>query len=166
MDFPPYQTALDWSPILAESGGRIDVVAILVTPDERYLVQLRDDKPGIFFPGFWGGFGGAVEAGETTEQAVIRELQEELMFTPHDPVRFAELALPIESLEIPLLVKVFYEIKITEEDIQRMDQKEGADKKLFKIDDLMRQPKIVPWDCWGMMLHARRHSVLKREMAP
>ena len=141
-------------------------MAIIVTPDDHYLVQLRDDKPGIFFPGFWGGFGGGVEAGETAEQAIVRELQEELMFTPHNPTRFTELALPIPSLEIPLLVKVFYEISISDDDVSQMVQKEGAGKKLFKIDDLMRQPKIVPWDCWGMMLHARRHSILKREMAP
>ena len=166
MDFPPYQTTIDWSPILAEPGGRIDVVAILVTPDVRYLVQLRDDKPGIFFPGFWGGFGGGIEPGETAEQAIIREMEEELCFTPQSPKRFTELAMPMAALTVPTMVKVFFEIPINETDIAQMNQKEGANKKLFKINDLMQQPKIVPWDCWGMMLHARRHSVLRREMAP
>ena len=74
--------------------------------------------------------------------------------------------MPMAALTVPTMVKVFFEIPINETDIAQMNQKEGANKKLFKINDLMQQPKIVPWDCWGMMLHARRHSVLRREMAP
>jgi hypothetical protein len=34
----------------------------------RYLVQLCDSKPTIFFPDHWGCFGGAGEAGETDER--------------------------------------------------------------------------------------------------
>jgi 8-oxo-dGTP pyrophosphatase MutT (NUDIX family) len=44
--------------------------AIIVFEDGRYLLQLRDQKPGIFFPGHWGLFGGATDPGETPEQAV------------------------------------------------------------------------------------------------
>ena len=55
---------------------------------------------------------------------------------------------------------------VTEQDISRMIQREGAGKQLFAIDDLLREPKIVPWDIWGMMLHSRKNQVLKREMAP
>ena len=40
--------------------------AILVAADRRYLLQLRDDKPGIFYPGHWGCFGGAVEASDAS----------------------------------------------------------------------------------------------------
>jgi hypothetical protein len=34
------------------------VAAIIVVEDGRYLLQLRDDIPRIFYPGFWGCFGG------------------------------------------------------------------------------------------------------------
>ena len=53
------------------------VAALLVLDDGRYVMQLRDAIPRIFYPGHWGCFGGAVEAGEEPEQALRRELAEE-----------------------------------------------------------------------------------------
>lgn len=51
---------------------------ILLTDDGRYILQLRDTMPQIFFPGHWSCIGGAVEMGETEEQALICKLKEEL----------------------------------------------------------------------------------------
>src|SRR6476620_6979367 len=53
-------------------------VALIVDEDGRYLVQLRDSKPTIFFPDHWGCFGGALEPGETDEHCLQREIDEEL----------------------------------------------------------------------------------------
>jgi 8-oxo-dGTP pyrophosphatase MutT (NUDIX family) len=53
-------------------------VALIVDEAGRYLVQLRDAKPTIFFPDHWGCFGGALEPGETDERCLARELDEEL----------------------------------------------------------------------------------------
>jgi 8-oxo-dGTP diphosphatase len=44
----------------------------------RLLIYLRDDKPEIPFPNHWDFFGGHLEEGETPEQAMIREVKEEL----------------------------------------------------------------------------------------
>lgn len=52
--------------------------ALLFDRDGRLLIYLRDDKPTIPFPNHWDLFGGHVEAGETPEQALCRELQEEI----------------------------------------------------------------------------------------
>jgi 8-oxo-dGTP diphosphatase len=44
----------------------------------RVLMQLRDDAPGIAYPGWWTVFGGGVEPGETLRAAAAREVAEEI----------------------------------------------------------------------------------------
>jgi len=45
---------------------------------DRYVLQLRDDLPGVAARGMWGLFGGRIEAGEDPQDALVREIQEEL----------------------------------------------------------------------------------------
>lgn len=58
------------------------VKALIYRRDARTLLQQRDDKPGLPFPGLWTFFGGQVEAGETLLEALQRELIEELGCLP------------------------------------------------------------------------------------
>jgi len=55
------------------------IAAIILENDRKeLLLYLRDNKPGIPFPGYWDLIGGHVEDGETPEEALIREVKEEL----------------------------------------------------------------------------------------
>jgi 8-oxo-dGTP diphosphatase len=51
---------------------------LLFDRDRKLLIYLRDDKPDIPFPNYWDFFGGHVEEGETPEEALVREVEEEL----------------------------------------------------------------------------------------
>jgi len=55
------------------------IAAIIFENDQgEFLLYLRDNKPGIPFPQHWDLIGGHVEEGETPEEALVREVKEEL----------------------------------------------------------------------------------------
>ncbi len=58
------------------------VGAILVNSRGQILLQQREDKPELLYPGCWSTFGGAVEPDETPDEAVRRELLEEIELSP------------------------------------------------------------------------------------
>ena len=66
---------------------------IIVNDKNEVLLQLRDDKPTIPYPNMWCIPGGHVEAGETDEACIRREMLE-------------EMALVIEHVQ-PFMVKEF-----------------------------------------------------------
>ena len=60
----------------------LTATGLLVDREGRFLLQHRDDKPGIDNPGRWGSFGGMIEPYETPEEGFLRELEEELSWRP------------------------------------------------------------------------------------
>src|SRR5438477_11641273 len=54
------------------------VSAIPINAERKILLQQRDDRPDLSFPGYWTTFGGKVEDGETPDEAIRRELLEEI----------------------------------------------------------------------------------------
>jgi 8-oxo-dGTP diphosphatase len=55
------------------------IAAIIFENDKNeILLYLRDNKPGIPFPQHWDLIGGHVEEGETPDEALVREVKEEL----------------------------------------------------------------------------------------
>lgn len=53
---------------------------ILENDKGEILLYLRDNKSNIPFPHHWDLFGGYIEEGETAEEALIREVKEELNY--------------------------------------------------------------------------------------
>ncbi len=51
---------------------------LLFDKNGKLLIYLRDNKAEISFPNHWDLFGGIMEEGETSEQTLVREIQEEL----------------------------------------------------------------------------------------
>jgi 8-oxo-dGTP pyrophosphatase MutT (NUDIX family) len=55
---------------------------IFINPEDKFILQRRDDKPGILNPGKVTAWGGAVEGNETPIEAAVREVAEETNLSP------------------------------------------------------------------------------------
>lgn len=66
-------------------------MVLLITQDGRLLLHHRDDKPGVLHPGCWAGFGGAVEPGESVEDAARREVLEETGLAIRNPIFLCDI---------------------------------------------------------------------------
>jgi len=112
---------------------------LLIVTDDGLLMHHRDDKPGIPHPDCWAGFGGAVEEGETVEEALHREVREETGLEIADPVFLADA---VDHEGDGRLVSLFYvTADCTPDDI---DLQEGADVGIQRLDDLPGL-KITPF---------------------
>lgn len=130
--------------------------ALIYTSDGRYLMQHRDELPGIFFPGYWGCFGGAVEPGESPEQAMRRELAEELAWTPRGLEHFATLGLDFSFAGHGVLPRHFFAVPIRPDEVGAMRLAEGQGLGLIDGAELMTMPRVVPYDATVVWQHLSR----------
>ena len=107
------------------------VVVFLHKNFDSYLLQLRDFKSSIIYPGHWGAFGGAMEEGESPEAAICRELTEEIGYTP-EAFKFFRQAYKDKH---KLNVHIFYsEISVSTSDLFLM---EGTDMGMFTKEEIL-----------------------------
>jgi 8-oxo-dGTP diphosphatase len=76
---------------MSTSRDREIACAIIIDRRGNFLLQQRDDVPGILQPGKVGLFGGHRENNETYLQCVVREIHEEISYFVA-PDRFEHLA--------------------------------------------------------------------------
>jgi 8-oxo-dGTP pyrophosphatase MutT (NUDIX family) len=139
--------------------------AVMVAEDGRYLLQQRDDIPGLHLPGHWGLFGGSLEPGEVPEAGLRRELQEELAFTAGT---VEPLAVSIHAIwpEAPVFRLHFFTVPFRLADLASMVQSEGAGMALFSAAEACRLDPISPWDLCALLFHARRHALFPDGLPP
>lgn len=67
---------------------------ILINSQEQVLLVLRDNKPSIPFPNTWALLGGYIEAEESPNEAIHRELKEEIELTLESATFFKKYQWP------------------------------------------------------------------------
>lgn len=128
--------------------------ALIVTPDGRYLLQHRDDKPEIFWPGYWGCFGGGLEPGETPEICVRRELIEEIGFNPSHVRHFSSMQMDWSFAGYSQIPRHFFEVSIVETDLAELRLGEGQNLGLWTANDILTAPNVIPYDATVIWMHA------------
>jgi 8-oxo-dGTP pyrophosphatase MutT (NUDIX family) len=165
-----------WTPVFVESQGfrpehflpsrgrslrpRDAVAAILAHEDGRYIMQLRDGKPEIFYPGHWGCFGGAVDAGETPLEALRRELREEIQFDMPGATRFTQFDFDFGPLGYPKVYRIYFEVKVPDAAFRRFVLHEGQGVEAFRGEDLLVARRVTPYDAFAVWMHMSRPQSL------
>jgi ADP-ribose pyrophosphatase YjhB (NUDIX family) len=137
------------------------VSALLLTDDGRYLCQLRDQRPDIFFPGHWGLFGGAVEPGETECQALIRELDEELALSAREMRLFTRFDFDLTTIGLGVIYRGFYEVRLAPGEEKRLTLGEGAGMAAFDGATLIGLQRVIPYDAFAIWLHVSRDRLMR-----
>jgi 8-oxo-dGTP pyrophosphatase MutT (NUDIX family) len=129
-------------------------VAIVCLPDGRYLLQLRDSKQNIFFPDHWGFFGGAIEGGELTSCALVRELREELGIEVNCKLRsLGSFIFDFPSAGFHKVSRHFYELIWDESCLQSIVLGEGDRWGVHEPEAALRSLRMVPYDAFALWLH-------------
>ena len=137
------------------------VSAVIYTTEGRYLMQLRDDKPGLPLRNHWAFFGGEVDPGEAPQDAILREVEEELTFRPNNCCWFHEAVyiLPLHGRNV--VRKAYYLIEIKPEEVDSMVLCEGADLKLMTVSEILTLKRVAPWDLSVALLHSREEIIYR-----
>jgi 8-oxo-dGTP pyrophosphatase MutT (NUDIX family) len=130
--------------------------ALIADQHGRYLMQLRDDKPGILHPGAWGLFGGGIEPGESAVAAVERELEEEIGLVPSPPQFFRQLRIPTRIDPGPVRIRrvAVFACTIEAARVGTLAQSEGAGRALWPPELLLLEPRVAISARLAVALHA------------
>lgn len=129
------------------------VAALLVLEDGRYIMQLRDALPGIFYPNHWGCFGGAVDVGEKPLDALRRELHEELEYEPGTVHEFTRFDFDFTRFGRSSVCRIYYEIPVSQKAFSRFVLHEGADMGALSGPDLLIGRQTTPYDAFAVWMH-------------
>ncbi|WP_017587707.1 NUDIX domain-containing protein [Nocardiopsis ganjiahuensis] len=75
-------------------------VALIENARGELLLHLRDDIPGIAWPGRWSALGGGCDPGESPRETIVRELDEEAGLAVDDLVELFEIPDPGGSSDV------------------------------------------------------------------
>ena len=131
-----------------------NAAAAIIVVDGRYLLQLRDSVPGIWYPGHWGLFGGGVEPGEDEIAALRRELREEigLDITQGQARLFTRFEFDLQPVGKGCYFRSYYEVPIPTATLSHLTLHEGADMRAFASDEALSL-RLSPYDGFALLLH-------------
>ena len=139
--------------------GTDAVAALIVLDDGSYLLQHRDDNPGIWYPDHWGCFGGSVDSGEQPLDALHRELREELELEFQEAEYFTRFDFDLTRLGLARCCRIFYVVNLSRAQHARLVLHEGKAIDAFPGETVCRDLKVTPYDAFALFLHHARSRI-------
>jgi 8-oxo-dGTP pyrophosphatase MutT (NUDIX family) len=134
------------------------VVGLIVIDEANYLMQLRSQKAGVFYPGHWGLFGGAVDDDEQADAALVRELREELGIKVAAAEYFTEFSFDFGFCGRGHVWRRYYRIAMTAREAEKMVLGEGSEMRVFTASGILALPRLVPYDAFAIWLDATQRK--------
>lgn len=133
----------------------LDSVAAILAQGQKFLLQHREDRLEISYPGWWSLFGGAREGLETAEQALRREIREELALELPN-CRLIMTCWYDLAFEQRLTRKAFFGIELEDAHVKDLVLNEGQGMAWFDIHEILAMgERIVPYDLAVIALYDR-----------
>ncbi|MBL8630578.1 MAG: NUDIX domain-containing protein [Rhodospirillaceae bacterium] len=148
----------DTSPLIPGDA----VAAILISPDNKFLLQLRDDKAGIFYPGHWGLFGGALETDDPSPaEGLRRELHEELSIDlpAASLTAFTTQTFDFSFAGRDILNRQFFVGHLSAAHIPALRLGEGSAFRLFTPAEALSDIRLVPYDAFALWMWYARNRL-------
>lgn len=151
------EMAGEWADLTLAGGNPLHpenaVAALLILDDGRYVMQLRESKEGIFYPGHWGCFGGAVQANEEPAEALDRELREELGFSLAVLEEFTRFDFDFTVLGQGKVYRKYFTARASRKAFDAFVLGEGAAVAAFTGRELLSSLRVTPYDAFAIWMH-------------
>jgi 8-oxo-dGTP pyrophosphatase MutT (NUDIX family) len=135
--------------------------ALIVVDGDRLLLQRRDDIVGVLYPDCWGCFGGARNADESAEDALRRELKEELGLDVDRAEYFTAVNYDFRFCGKGITLREYYVIPIDAGVLGTLKLGEGQAMAAMTPEKIFALPNIIPFDLFAIWLYSHREALAK-----
>lgn len=108
---------------------------IILNEEKEILLQLRDEKKDIPFPGYWDFFGGKIERGENPLETIKREAYEEINVVPRNIIFLGKIYVPKNNLSQESCNNFMFRGYINQT-AENIDFSEGQGVRYFGLKEL------------------------------
>lgn len=142
---------LVYNPCMVAGGKHREIsVAIFIDKDRNIFLQNRKGHSRVGEN--YGFFGGGVELGETIEEALLRELKEELNYFPKEykMLGFHEFTVAESGIYKDWAVRVNYFVSPLTKNLQNSIVKEGLKYEIIPLDTALTPIYLSKYDIEGV----------------
>ena len=132
-----------------------NAVCAIITYKDKILIQQRDYKKNIFFPGHYGLFGGAIEKNETKINALKRELKEEIgiEINKRNIKYLTNIILDFKIIGYEQYKRTVYLVRLNYNQLKKLKLGEGSKMVWENKKKIYFKNRLIPYDAFAIWLY-------------